>query len=193
MKNGSTARSALPIGLTLLSAVLWLCFGVLNKSLLHFTTFSKGIELIYLPAGIRLGLVLIFGIWGTIGICLANPFLIAMNLGEQSIAFVIVNSLIAGFVPYLTLRAVQWLLRIDENLSSLKPMHLPFLAIAASVTAPLAFNSQFIATGLKQHETFLHNLTAMALGDFLGCLVVLIIMRVVIAIIKGVRQRTDVG
>ena len=65
----------------------------------HGSTTPPGIDLIYLPAGVRLLIVLAFGVWGAIGIALSNPLLFITAFGQQSMSELVVNSLIAGFVP----------------------------------------------------------------------------------------------
>jgi hypothetical protein len=179
--------SLLSASLIATSGILWFGFSTFNKEVLSATNFSTGVELVYLPAGIRLILVLIFGIWGAIGIAFANLFLVTMNIGHQSPEAIVINSVIAGFVPLLALRAVQRLLGVDHDLSSLRPIHLPLLALAVSVTTPVAFNIQFVALGVTQVSYLFENLSAMMLGDFLGCLVALAVLRVILEIIKSFR------
>ena len=90
---------------------------------------------------------------------------------------IILNSLIAGFVPLIAARGAQRLLGIDSNLASLRPVHLPLLALAVSVATPLAFNAQFLILGAASVEQLWRNVPAMMLGDFLGCMVALVIVR----------------
>lgn len=170
------------------SGILWVCFSTFNKEALSATNFGPGIELVYLPAGIRLVLVLIFGVWGAIGIAISNLFLVHLNIGEQSALATVINSAIAGFVPFLSVRAVQRWLGIDNNLSSLKPIHLPILAIVVSITTPLAFTIQFISIGVTTYSDMAQSLSAMILGDFLGCLIALAILRAIIGLIKSVNK-----
>lgn len=183
--NEASRQSYVLTGSTIVvSGLLWLCFGVFNKEALSFTNFGAGIDIVYLPAGIRLLLVLVLGIWGAIGITLANPFLVAIHIGEQSITGTLINSIIAGFVPLVCARSVQYLLGIDHNLSSLKPIHLPLLALVVSLATPLAFNIQFVLLGLKPYSEFIQNFAAMSLRDFLGCLAILVSARSLIAVAR---------
>ena len=180
--------SLLSASLIATSGILWFGFSTFNKDVLSVTNFSTGVELVYLPAGIRLILVLIFGIWGAIGITFANLFPVTINIGHQSPEAIVINSAIAGFVPFLTVRAVQRLLGVDHDLSSLRPIHLPLLALAVSVVTPVAFNIQFVDLGVTQVSDLSENLSAMMLGDFLGCLVALAVLRAILAVIKPLRN-----
>ena len=64
-----------------------------------------------------LAIVLLFGVWGAIGIALGNPFLFLSEFGQQPAGEIILNSLIAGFVPLVAARGAQRLLGIDRNIT----------------------------------------------------------------------------
>ncbi len=163
--------------LVLLSASAWLVFGGITQSLSPVLQYAPGIDLVYLPAGVRLGIILLFGGWGAIGIATASPLLFQGEFGDRSHFEVAVNSLICGLAPLLTVKAAMHMLGVGRNLEHLRAMHLTLLALAVSVVTPLAFNISFMAFDYKPAEDFGANLTAMMLGDFVGCLVVLIAIR----------------
>lgn len=179
-------RAAIRIDLTLvvLSAAMWAVFWFINSWIFSALHFAPGISLVYFPAGVRLLIVLAFGVWGAIGIALSNPLLFLDEFGRQSITELVVNSLIAGFVPLVVTRACQKLLGIGEALENLRPAHLPLLALAVSVATPLAFNLMFIVYGLMPLHDLARNMSAMALGDFLGCMIALIFARVAIMVMR---------
>ena len=76
------------------------------------------------------------------------------------------------------------MLGIGTDLAQLRPVHLPLLALAVSLTTPLAFNLQFLLLGLEPRHAFLANTFAMSFGDFLGCLIALATARLVIAVAR---------
>lgn len=164
------------------SAVLWPVSWHLNAMFFASAAYTTGISLVYFPAGVRLAIVLLFGIWGAIGIAVSNPFLFLSTFGEQGPGEIVVNSLIAGFVPLLVARGVQRALGVDHSLSNLRPLHLPLLALAVSIATPLALNLQFAAQGLKPVGEMWSNMSAMMLGDFLGCMVALVAVRLLIPV-----------
>lgn len=184
MDTQTLEKVLLAIVLVLASALLWVGFGLASQSLLAWAQYSRGIDLIYLPAGVRLLIVLVFGIWGATGIAVSNPFMALFVFGAQSQPETFTNSFIAGFVPYLTMVACCKLLGVDRDLGALRPIHLAVFALAVSIVTPLAFNLQFIFEGLKARHELGANLSAMMLGDFLGCLVMLLLARVAIAIYR---------
>ena len=172
---------SLSILLVMTSAVLWIASSAANTYLMSFAGFAQGIDLIYLPAGFRLLIVLLFGVWGALGIVLANPFLYLAEFGDGSAIQVIVNSLICGFAPFFAVKAFCRAADIEASLLQLKPIHLPLLALAVSVVTPVLLNVNFVVAGLKPMNAFMVNVAAMAAGDFLGCLLLIVLVHLVIA------------
>lgn len=177
------------LALVLLSAVLWVAFWFLNSWLFSSLDYAAGISLVYFPAGVRLVIVLVFGVWGAIGIALSNPLLFIDVFGQQPVGELLLNAVIAGFVPLLVARSCQWLLGIGTSLENLRPAHLPLLALAVSIVTPLAFNIMFIAYGLKPASELLANVSAMAFGDFLGCLIALMAARAALWLMRRHQSR----
>ena len=145
----------------------------MNSVLMSSTTVATGIELVFLPAGFRLLIILLFGFWGALGIFVTHPIFFLSIFASASVTEIIINAGIAAFVPYLVIRACSRYFGVSSSLLELKPIHLPVLALAVSLTTPLAFNFQFLLAGRKPPELFLTNFTAMAFGDFVGCLLVI--------------------
>lgn len=182
-----SAEAVLKLKLMFVSPLAWLVSGLLAHSISSVTEYQAGIDLVYLPAGIRLGIVLVFGLWGAVGIVIANPILFYLEFGQRDFFELGTNSLICGLVPYGAVHAVKRMLSIDERLDALLPPHLPVLALAVSVTTPLALNINFTAFHNKPGSGIWGNTSAMMLRDFRGCLAVLILMSVGIAVYRRLR------
>ena len=171
------------------SALIWSGVWLANKYLMASTNVAPGIDLVFLPAGFRLLLVVVFGIWGALGIFLADPFLFLVEFQNGSPFNVLVNALISGFAPYLTVLAFCRLAGIQGSLAQFRPVHLPLLALAVSVVTPLCFNLHFLLIGRTPPSAFLHNFTAMMTGDFLGCLLVSVLARLGLAVGRAAFRR----
>lgn len=176
--------------LVLTSGVIWSAVWLANMYLMASTKVTPGIDLIFLPAGFRLLIVIVFGFWGALGIFLADPLMFMLEFGHGSAREVLVNALISGFAPYLTVRAFSHAAGIGGTLSQLRPIHLPVLALAVSLVTPLLFNLHYIAGGREPAAAFLHNFTAMAAGDFAGCLIVSVLARIGLALWRGAFPRS---
>lgn len=183
MRHGPAQDSPLlNAALVVTSALIWCVVWLANKYLMAATNVAPGIDLVFLPAGFRLLLVIVFGVWGAIGIALADPFMFLIEFHQGSPWELIINALISGFAPYLTVRVFSRLAGIEGSLVQLKPVHLPLLALAVSVVTPLLFNLHFLLSGRVPPSQFLHNFTAMMTGDFLGCLLVSVVARLALAV-----------
>ena len=191
MRNLSLDSAVTKLWGVLFGGAVWLIFGLISVLLTPLTQYSSGIDLVYLPAGIRLYIILITGVWGAIGIALANPILFILQLGNQSGFEVLINSLICGFGPLIAVNAVRKIWGIDANLIELRPLHLPILALAVSVVTPLFFNISFLAFNTKDAAHLLPNLSAMILGDFLGCIIVLVVIKTEIYIYRSRAKSND--
>ena len=178
------------VALVATSAVIWCAVWLLNKYVMAATHVAPGIDLVFLPAGFRLLLVVVFGLWGAIGIAIADPFMFLVEFHQGSLGEVMVNALIAGFAPYLTVRAFYRIVGIQGSLVQLKPIHLPLLALAVSVVTPLLFNLHFVISGREPASEFLPHFTAMMTGDFLGCLLVSVLARVGLVVSRAALQRS---
>lgn len=170
----------------LASGALWLAFWEVSQSLLHFTQTGNGITLLYIPAGVRLVILLISGIWGAFGIALAFPLAILQVYPDASWKEALVYSAVAGFVPWATVSAVCRAAGVSRDLASLRSFHLPLLAAAVSVMGALSYTGALTLFGRLEPERVLQNLTAMTAGDFLGCFAVVLLVR---AVITGGKQR----
>jgi len=186
LSSGNLLKAGVNLICVLTGALIWLTVSSLFEQL-TFLEHTDRIHMLYLPAGIRLAIVLIFGVWGALGIALATPLILLMEYGGYSPALLILHALISGFVALLTVRAVQYLAGIDPSLGNLKPLHLPSLALAVSATVSLAFTIKFHVKGEVQDHEFLPCLAGMMLGDFTGCMAVLIILRFSSWLISGRR------
>ena len=91
----------------------------MNSVLMSSTTVATGIELVYLPAGFRLLIILLFGFPGALGIFVTNPIFFLSIFGSASVTEIIINAGIAAFVPYLVVRAFSKSFGISTSLCSL--------------------------------------------------------------------------
>ena len=163
------------------SGAIWLAFWQVAQPLLHFTQVKSGITLLYIPAGIRLVILLVSGLWGALGIVLAFPFALIQQFPNASLLEIIVYSAIAGIVPYGTVLWTCQTANVSRDLGRLRSIHLPLLAATVSVTGALAYSLALVMFGRFEGGTFLQDFTAMAAGDFLGCFAVVLLVRLALA------------
>ncbi|PZF78646.1 hypothetical protein DK847_02245 [Aestuariivirga litoralis] len=166
----------------LLSSLVWIASWEISQSVLSFTVMKDSVTLIYIPAGVRLVILLVSGIWGAIGIMLAFPVELIQVFPDPSWREIIVYSVIAGVIPYATVLAVCRWANVSRDLRSLRAIHLPLIAAAVSITGAASYAAALVRFGRFDAASFLPDVTAMMAGDFLGCFAVVLLVRLVIAI-----------
>ena len=174
----------IPLGGVLSSGGLWAFFIEIQYAVFDFAKQTTGIGLIFIPAGVRLGLILIFGRWGALGVALANMFVFGDEFNAKSFFEVGLISAIAGFAPLLAVYISFRLLRISRTLAELEPYHLPIISLIAALVSAIAHNVAFVALGYQTSENWLTNIIMMVFGDFLGCFIVLLVMWCTIKLIR---------
>ena len=156
------------------SAAIWLAGSLLYRWAALPTGFEPGIDLIYPPAGLRTLLLIVGGVWAAAGLSIANLALIPAELGLHTPASRVLFSAYAGFVPYLAMIASFRLLGIAPGLTNLAPRHLPTLCFGIALGSSAMHVAAFCGIGLIPWSGFVTATAAMTLGDFTGCLVVIL-------------------
>lgn len=151
----------------LISAVTYTILFYINAWLTTNLAYGLGVNWIYLPAGLRLFLTLIFGLPGALGIAFASFFISYFGPFPHELITCVGVGLISGFAPYLATIFVMSNLKISPTLNNLS---LPKLAICTLIYAALSAGLHqwwFAVRGLGETGSFNHFLV-MLLGDILG-------------------------
>jgi hypothetical protein len=159
-----------------ISALMYAMLFYLNSWLTAELVFGTGVSWIYLPAGLRLFLTLIFGLPGALGIAFAS-FLISY-CGELSndLTVCIGVGLISGFAPYLASIFVFNNVKLESDLSNLSlPKLLSCILIYALLSAGL-HQLWFAAEGLENTGSLKHFLV-MFIGDVFGSLLLISLIK----------------
>ena len=102
-----------------ISAIAYTLLFYFNGWLTNNLIFSLGVNWVYLPAGLRLFLTLIFGLPGAIGIAVASFWISYYGDFPHDLTVCIGVGLISGFAPYLARYFVFSNLRLESDLSNL--------------------------------------------------------------------------
>ena len=188
MSNCLSKLMRIWIGGILISAITYTGLFYVNLWLTSSLVFGTGVNWVYLPAGLRLFLTLIFGLPGAIGIALAS-FLISYG-GELSddLTICIGTGLISGFAPYLARIFVLNNVKLDPDLGNL---NLPKLLVCILVYALLSAGLHqfwYATVGIDNAGTMNHFL-AMFIGDVLGTLLLISCIKYSLDVLKRFRQR----
>lgn len=122
----------------------------------------------FLPAGLRLVAVLLFGLYGVIGLFF-GAMVTGLPLGLDTQTTITI-SLISAVNPYLAINTTKYCLKIDRLMTGLNAKHLLSISFFAALFNGLSHNLYFHT---HIHETTLENCITMFAGDFLGSLILL--------------------
>jgi hypothetical protein len=156
-----------------------LVFG-LNEWLFSGLSYALGVDWIFLPGGFRLLAVLLLAGKGALGVALASALIAALVLFPEDPVTALGAGALSGFSPWLARRlSVTWL-RLREDLSGLTSTDLmKMAALFALLSASL---HQLWYVGRGHSDDLLRGIAVMAVGDFLGAVLVLYTARVVLAV-----------
>jgi len=158
-----------------------------NDWLTAFLEVAPGVNWIYLPAGLRLFLVLVFGLSGAIGISIASTLITFERDLDDDIISMIGIGLISGFSRYIARLVVVRNLKINAALSNL---NIQMIAISVLVFALLSTGLHqlwFVLIGIPSGS--LSNAIAMLVGDVLGALLFISLCKFGIDLYKKLTKR----
>ena len=170
-----------------ISAVAYAFLFYFNDWLTNGLIFGLGVNWIYLPAGLRLFLTLIFGLPGAIGIALASFLISFFGDFPHDLTLCIGVGLISGFAPYLARLFVFSNLRLESDLSNLNmPNLIACIVIYALLSAGL-HQWWFSTMGLENTGSINHFLV-MLIGDILGSLLLVSLIKFCLDLLKRSRK-----
>lgn len=183
----SSRESVISVKTTIVCALVYALLFYANDWLTAFLEVAPGVNWIYLPAGLRLFLVLIFGLSGAIGIAIASTLItFGRDLSDDIIGIVGIG-FISGFGPYLARLMVIRNLKINADLSNL---NIQMIAISVLVFALLSAGLHqlwFVLIGIPSGS--FSNAVAMLIGDILGALLFISICKFGIDLYKKFVKR----
>lgn len=149
---------------------LFVAMLAINEWLFTRFEFARGINWIYLPAGIRLLSTLLFAEAGAIGLLLVSWLVCFFYFFPDDPVRSFGGGILAALGPYLIYRAAQHAYGLRASLATLTSTRLLILIVAYSVASPLLMHLWF---ALQGKEDLLQGFFVMFLGDLNGTLLVI--------------------
>ena len=182
--SGPTSSASSPItaqdlGLVLLGFVLYWMAYQCHELLLPYVAYRQGVELLFLPAGVKLVMVMVAGWRGALGCGLALFSLATLFWPELEPASL---AAYAALSVGMTWAVVGLMLRhkaLGHTLEGLSFWDIVQIDALNSLLHGIAVNSLFWSLGLRSSEALAPTALAMALGDFLGSGVILLLVLLV--------------
>ena len=151
------------------TAILFLATILLNELLFTHLEFAPGINMIYLPAGVRLLSVLLFAEAGAIGLLLASWYVCFFHFFPNDPLRSFAGGILSSLAPYLAYRALL-ASGIGASLRGMSGQRLFCFALLFSVMSPAMHHAWFALMG---DQDLWKGFVVMFTGDLAGTLIVL--------------------
>ncbi|PIT76280.1 hypothetical protein [Limnohabitans sp. B9-3] len=145
--------------------------------------YASNISLFFLPAGIKLLLLLVLRTPAFMGMWIAGVYLGA-GLYFDSTFFSVVLLAFVNLITYaLAILAAMHFLGVHSDLRNLKYWHIVVISVAASLLSGIVNNLVFMLENMTSSQELWAKSAAMAFGDFVGCFVVVSLFQAVIQLL----------
>jgi len=164
------------VGLVLLSFLLyWTAYQ--GHALIHpYVSYAQGVDLMFLPAGIKLVMIMVAGWRGALGCGLALLSVAPDFWPEQELAVLSLYSALSVGVTWLVAHLMLNRRGLGPTLEGLRFWDIVLLDAVNTVLHGIAVNLYFWAFGMRSSESLWSSSLAMALGDFLGTGIVMLLV-----------------
>jgi hypothetical protein len=152
--------------------------------------YSAGISLLFLPAGVKLLAVLVGRLPAIVGLLVVGIYLGAGIWPDKSMASVVYFAVVSLMTYPIAAFGLMRLLHIRYDLSNLRYHHIVLLSLAASVLNGVVHNWLYWSQGVTTSDELWEKSAAMAMGDFMGCFVVVALFHAATGVLRRARRHT---
>ena len=180
LKTYETSALRLQLLFVLLTVALFLATLAVNEWFFHRLEFTRGINWVYLPAGVRLLCMLLFGGAGAIGLLIGCWLASFLYFFPDDLQRAFMGGVLAVLGPWLVYLGAQRAWGLQVSLAKLSPARLLWLGAGCAVISPLMHHLYFAWRGQSE---LVSGFIAMSIGDFVGILIVLYAIKGLLALI----------
>ena len=173
----------------LISALAYSTLFFINDWLTEALKYDLGVSWIYLPAGLRLFLILIFGLPGAIGIAIASFTISFFGDFLPDLVTCIGIGVISGFAPLLAKWVVVSNIPINNDLSNLSLQKIIFCVVVYAFMSAGLHQYWFVLRGLESGS--LDHFLVMFVGDIAGSILLIALIKYSIDLVNGSKPRQD--
>jgi hypothetical protein len=159
-----------------------------NQELFTHSEFIRGVNWVYLPAGIRLLSTLLLGLDGALGLLIASWLVDFFYFFPNDPVRSFVGGILATAAPYAVYRLAREIYGLDASLANLTAGRLLILTVAYAIAGPLLHHIWFYLSG-DTHD-IVPRFFAMVAGDLSGTLIVIYTLKIVLHFLP-VPQRSN--
>jgi hypothetical protein len=166
-----------------ISAALYMAFFYFNQFVTTPLEEAKGVNWIFLPAGIRIFITLILDYSGAIGLAIASILINYIGFYELDFTSTLGIAVICGVAPLLGRHFVIHNLKVQPDLSNISIKQLLIIIIAYSLLSSGLHQLWFATRGLDSGNW--NHFIAMFCGDVVGSILFVMIIKYGIDLLKG--------
>ena len=166
-----------------LCAALYMGFFYFNGYITSHLENAKGVNWIFLPAGLRIFLTLLFPYAGAIGLATASILISLLGYYDVDLVTILGIGVISGLAPFLGRYFAIHNLQVRPDLSNLTIMQLLNSILAYSLLSSGLHQLWFKTRGLDSGS--LNHFIAMYIGDVLGSILIVAIIKYGIDLAKS--------
>jgi hypothetical protein len=191
MENISISSERSPVFLVgaLISALLYSALFFFNDWLTETIKYDLGVSWIYLPAGLRLFLILIFGLSGAIGIAAASFAISYFGVFPPDLVTCIGIGLISGFAPLLAKWVVVSNIPINNDLSNLSIQKIILCIVIYALMSSGFHQYWFVLRDLESGS--INHFLVMFIGDVAGSILLITLIKYGIDVMRGGAPRAS--
>jgi hypothetical protein len=160
-------------------ALAWVLFFKLNAFVFSYFEKTEFVNLVFIPAGVRLVAVLLFDELGVIGLFFGA--LITSPSFSTNINEAILISLVSALNPYLAVHITRRLLKVDHLLSQLNAKELVLMGLFSALFNCLSHHFYFEFANLRASWADCEN---MFIGDIFGIGIILTLFVICLKLIR---------
>ena len=185
----SSKRPSLFLVGVLISALLYSALFFVNDWLTGTVKYDLGVSWIYLPAGLRLFLILIFGLAGAVGIAIASFTISYFGVFPPDLVTCIGIGLISGFAPLLAKWVVVSNTHISNDLSNLSLQKIIICVVVYALVSAGLHQYWFELRDLESGS--LNHFLVMFVGDIAGSILLIALIKYSIDLLRRIKPRQD--
>lgn len=161
------------------SALVFILVSYLNEWVFGFLPLANGFTWLFLPCGVSLLIVILFGGWGALGIVMGS----LMSTQDFSSDFSMINTgacVLTGLAPWAGSSFAIRTMNLRTSLSNLTPTALLKIGFVCAAATAIALELWLLLFGYA--GPFFENLSSRMVGNILGTLAVLYALKAVLTI-----------
>ena len=166
-----------------ISAALYMAFFYFNQSITAPLEEARGVNWIFLPAGLRIFLTLILDYSGAIGLAIASLLINYIGFYDYDFTSTLGIAVICGAAPLLGRHFVIHNLKVQSDLSNISLKQLLVIIVAYSLLSSGLHQLWFAARGLDSGSW--NHFVAMFCGDIAGSILFVAVIKYGIDLVKG--------